>query len=302
VRALLIVAALARIASADPDRKCYEGTTTFGTLEPKKLVVERAADRAKHVIRETTWHEDDPATGRSKELAIDLENGTFTWDVPKGRGHGTGTLEGKPWQWTAYHSKLEVPALKTLATTDGSLTGDALDVTTVIEGGIKTTEHTVAKAFDCKELDKRRRALEPSSPDAVHACYAGTDTGGGRTTEVIVDQVLDRKAHALRLARYTAGSRRDIVFQIEGERVTVNAHGGAKASGELVGKPWAWTSYTWRLDDPKLAAEVTGTLGGDHITAKAKAGKLEYVLDATKLDCAKLAERRAKLKDPAQEP
>jgi hypothetical protein len=43
---------------------------------------------------------------------------------------------------------------------------------------------------------------------------------------------------------------------------------------------------------------ANGTLGGEHITGKSTIGKLEFVLDATKFDCAKLAERRATLKDP----
>ena len=298
MRTLLIVAALARIASADPDRKCYEGTITFGSLEPRKLVVVRATDRAKRVIRETIWHEEDPATGRSNEFAIDPDKGTFTFDLPKGRGHGTGTLDGKPWQWTAYQSKVDVPALKMQGVTDARLAGDVLEVTSVIGGDLKTAERTVAKAFDCKELDKRRRALEPSSPDAVHACYVGTDTGSGRAMDVIVDHVFDRTAHAMRIVRYTANSRSDVVFNIDGQRVTVTAHGSPDATGTLTGKPWAWTSYSWKRNDPRVAAEVNGTLGGDHITEKTTIGKIEYVLDATKLDCAKLAEHRATLTDP----
>jgi hypothetical protein len=299
MRTLLIVAALARVASADPDRKCYEGTTTFGSIEPRKLVVVREADRAKRVIRETIWHDEDPAAGRSKELAIDPDKGTFTFDLPKGRGHGTGTLEGKPWQWTAFHSKVDVPALKMQVVTDGTLAGDVLDVTTVMGADAKTTEHTVVKAFDCNELEKRRLALEPSSPAAVHACYVGTDTGDGRTLDVIIDHVVDRTAHAFRIVRYLGPNhRRDVVFHIDGERVTVTAPGSPAATGTLTGKPWAWTSYSWKRTDPKLATENNGTVGGDHITEKSKIGKLEFVLDATRFDCGKLAERRAALKDP----
>jgi hypothetical protein len=303
MRSLLVVAAVARVASANPDRKCYEGTSTFGSQAADKLVVVREADRTKRVVRETTWNDKDPAKSSSHEFAIDPDQGTFTFELPKGRGHGTGTLEGKPWGWTAYHSRVDVPALKMQVTVDGKLAGDTLDVTTVMPWGARTeTEHLVAKAFDCKDLDKHVRALEPSSADALHACYVGTDTGDGRAMEVIVDHVVDRTANALRIVRYGAGIRRDIVFHVDGDRITVTARGNPNATGTLAGKPWEWTSFSWNGNNPKVVVEVSGTLGGDHITAKQTIGKAEYALDATKFDCAKLAERRAALKEPSPVP
>jgi hypothetical protein len=64
-------------------------------------LVERVVDPGSGTIRERTWTETAWRTPASQTFMVDARQGTVALDDPKQGIYGSGTLTGKPWQWTA---------------------------------------------------------------------------------------------------------------------------------------------------------------------------------------------------------
>ncbi len=305
---VVILVSLARVGSAAPARTCYAGTrvdTMAGTDTRASVVLVRVVDRAAKQIATTTWTDRDPDRGITHTAVVDADHGTFTAEDEHLHTQTAGTLGGKAWRWTAVHAKTSLPDRGLAWQSDVQLSADGLVMTTSSQrdGTVEATSRLEASAFDCKQLDARRAALDPTSPGAVHTCYEGTSTTVGGPGEgkrpVVIDQVVDAKARTIELRRWSqgVGALHRVVLAIDGATITVTGSGPADA-GSIGRKPGAWTDYTWTLHLEMLVSTIHGTLGGPTLTETAvtRYGTKEVShtdLAASAFDCAKLAERRA---------
>ena len=235
MRTLVVIGglvSLARIASAEPEKQCYAGTqvdTIVTTGKPEHVVVLRVVDRANKKILQTIWSDHDPDRSMIQSMVVDPDHGTFMVDHL--RAQETGTLDGKPWQWTSYHGKTSMPAVGVELHSETRLTADKLVTTTSMQrdGKPELGSRLEANAFDCKQLDAKRAALDHTSPNAVHTCYEGTSVGEGKR-QVVIDQVVDLKAKTIELRRWTQGSdavRRPVLAIDGGKIVQPTAFGDA---------------------------------------------------------------------------
>jgi hypothetical protein len=291
VAAVLVIAG-AHVAQAG-DRACYAGTATTdgadGRHASHAIVVLRELDRGAAEIRTTHWtDEDNEATALHTYSHVDPKAGTFEF-----AGKATGKLDGPAWQWSGWHVTLPKPVGIAI---DGQVHGDALVVTERFESGGKVTmtERWQATAFDCRELDKRRAALDPmSSPTAVRSCYAGTVTST-RTPQprpAVIVQSVDRARVAVRTL-FGVGNNLEVY--------AVDAAGKATFDGDkpatFTGKPGAWVGYRWSAPNQT----VEGTLGGPHVTRKVVVSggdaPMTLVVDADRFDCKDLDAKRAAIR------
>ena len=176
MRVLVLVVvhvALAQVALAGT-AKCYAGIERSGDAHIG-TVIERDVNRDArenphlHVARECTARSlsrrrstSPPMIGRSPTTRAGF--------------HGTGTLDGKPWAWTGAHH--ESKAFGGTVITDVHSSERRSRVRRASSrrakrGGVAME----AKAFDCRDLGKRRAALDDSAPDAVRTCFEGTQNG-----------------------------------------------------------------------------------------------------------------------------
>jgi hypothetical protein len=280
---------------AAADRVCYSGTETFeidGQPTKHALVVVRELDREKSEIRQQSWTDADSEVERAEVFAVDAKAGTFEFSV--GKNQGSGTLDGDAWKWTGYHVKVNRDDIK--MSIDAKLGKRSLSVATQMQlGKGSSTRRWEATTFDCKDLDKRKRALDPmSSATATRTCYAGTATASddGKSKPVVVVQIVDKKRIELRHRFGSLARDRVDVLTIDGDKVMLDG----VTPATLTGKPGAWTGYAWSDKGSAVQMAVKGTLGGDRVkheitmTSAAKSGTITF--DATKFDCADLAAKR----------
>lgn len=159
----LILAAAGSTASAEPVHAvCYEGTQTarFGTIEQTMhAVFERTYDPAKNEIRQRTWSNKNPTQEVSMTAKVDPKAGTFVFDDPQLGAKGTGTLEGKPWHWTAFTmtvTKGDLVITSHSQVTDAKLHQEAAMTN---KGQVMGKVTGDATAFDCRQLDAKKAAL-----------------------------------------------------------------------------------------------------------------------------------------------
>jgi hypothetical protein len=153
---------LASVASAEPRVKCFEGTETaqIGKLEKTfRAVTRRTMDPSTSEIRQDVWTEKDPSKQRSLVEKVDVKAGTFTVDDSELGAHGTGTLVGKPWEWT--HYTMQISAKGFDFAIEGELAGDAIHSLASMskDKRIVGAVTVSATAFDCAKLDEKRKAL-----------------------------------------------------------------------------------------------------------------------------------------------
>ena len=156
------VAALATVASAEPNVKCFEGTetATIGKLEKTfRAVSRRTMDPTASEMRQETWTAKDPEKPKTLVQKVDVKTNTFTVDDSELGVHGTGTLVGKPWAWTAYTFKVSAKGFDIAV--QGELADDTMHSTATMSktGKPVGTVRVTATAFDCAKLDERRAAL-----------------------------------------------------------------------------------------------------------------------------------------------
>ena len=149
-------------AAADPQVKCFEGTETakIGRLEKSfRAVMKRTIDQAASEIRQQGWTEKDPAKERAIVYKVDVKTNTFTANDSELGANGTGTLVGKPWQWTSYNLKVTSKDIvfdlvgelhDDAIRSHGTITKDGKQIGTLLVNGL---------AFDCAKLDEHRAAL-----------------------------------------------------------------------------------------------------------------------------------------------
>ncbi len=170
----LAILGVARTAAAD-ERVCYSGhrTSAIGSQHTTStVIVVREVDRAANEIRQHTWSDDDFPRDHTTVFAIDPKTIAKTVmfelrsDVVAVRGKGT--LEGKPWQWTGYHATTKNGPM-TMAS-EGHVSAKTFETTARLERGgqVAAMFHLEAKAFDCRDLARRRRALAPTDPHHHH--------------------------------------------------------------------------------------------------------------------------------------
>jgi hypothetical protein len=299
--ALVILATIvpARLAAADIDRRCYAGIESMeidGKTDRHPLVVVRELDRGASEIREESWTDVHSNDARHVVYKVDARTGTFALDSASNaatalKDGAVGTLDGAPWQWTGYHIKSARNAVEIV--TDGEVRGDSLAATTTLSQNGKhgATFFTKANAFDCKELDQRRRALDPmSSKTATRSCYVGTASSSrdGTVRPATLVQIIDHTRIELRERVGDAKHERVTVLTVDRDKAMVNG----VTPAQLIGKPGAWTAYSWTDSGAAMTETVEGTLGGAHATKKLTltgAGlAATIVIDAKSVDCAKL--------------
>jgi len=287
--AALVLLAAGSAAAAPVATTCYAGTET-SEGEVTHVVLQRELDRDKHEVREHHWRETNPTNEVVTTWKVAGDGKTFTWK------RGTGTLEGAPWKWTAWHTVVDAQGIK--GTTDTKVAGDSLTskLRVVKDGKTVLATDVEATAFDCKELGKRVAALDDTAPDAKHACYDGKDGGGQR---VVIDQITEDKR--VKIVTSTAKGDGRIVMAIEGAKIFVKnpAHSWT-ATGTITGKPGAWTGYEYTLTIGDIDLRSEGTLGGPHFTFKTTGqtggATRTTAITADVFDCKDLAARRAALK------
>lgn len=294
---MLVLLGATRVAVAG-DRTCYAGTETHdmnGESTRYALVVERELDRDAGEIRVRYWTDSDSEYESTRVYKVDATAGTLEFTAAKTRG--TGTLVGAPWRWTAYHMQFASP--QSTMVNDGELRGASLTETARFQSRTlpNETRRWEATAFDCGELDKRRRALDPaSSPTAVRVCFAGTTTSDSGTLPTILVQTIDRKRIELRQRNGRARHDQIRMLTIDGDKVLVD---GVVKPAKLLGKPGAWTGYALTDKGPNGVLTFTdeGTLGGTHAvrtwTAAGPAVTATVKTDAAQFDCKELESRRA---------
>jgi hypothetical protein len=279
------------------DRVCYGGTETRetdGLVEKHVLVVVREVDRDAGEIREQDFTDADSERARKVVYKVDAKAGTFEFQL--GSSRGKGTLEGSAWNWTAAHAEVSRPKMKMVV--DTKIGAKSLSQTTQADvAGRVAVVRWEATAFDCKELDRRKRALDPtSSPTATRSCYAGTATkSDGTTVPTVLVQIVDRARIEIRYRFDKMKNDRIDVLAIDGDKVMVDGITPAKVTG----KPGAWTGYAWTSKGKTIEVAVVGTLGGKRVTHEvtmsSARSQQRFLLDATKFDCGELAAKRAAL-------
>ncbi len=164
---ILLVAIIcsATTAAADPQIKCFEGTETakLGRLEKTfHAVLKRTIDPAASEIRQQAWSQKDPSKEKTVVYKIDAKANTFEADDSDLGAKGTGTLVGKPWQWTSYTLKVTAKGFDFLVS--GELLDDAVRTHgTIAKAGKQVGTIAIdALAFDCAKLDEHRAALGKS--------------------------------------------------------------------------------------------------------------------------------------------
>ena len=303
MRALVVVAlaAFAPPAAAEPETRCFAGTqvdTVDKANTRESVVVTWVTDRANRTVQKTTWSERDPDRAGVRTLVIDAEHGTFTADNKYVAAKGT--MEGAPWQWTTYRETATGAGFKddseTHVTADKLVTAS----TGYHQGKLLLTSRLEATAFDCKQLASKRAALDHTAKTAVHTCFAGTSVTTSSVVEgarrIVIEQVVDAKAHTVELRRWTEGSGKLLrtTFAIDGTAIAVTMS-SITGKGTLVGNDYAWTGQMQALE---LTAR--GTLGGakhtEVFTARTGGKEVSHSeVATTAFDCKKLAEQRAVL-------
>ena len=295
MRTVFVLLALAGTATAGPiEKKCYDGTETAGG-KSQRIVALREVDRDAGEIRQHEWRAANPRRERALTYKVAADGASFSFK--RGAIEGKGTLEGPAWKWTAYHEVVELPNGYGTLTADGKIASDSLAISAHLDrtGKSDMTFEIAAKAFDCAQLDKRRASLDDTAADAKHVCYEGTQTAQSDKTHVLIEQVFEPKRIQL-LVTGKIDSR--VTFAIDGKAIAVTRDTLELGTGELTGKPGAWTGYKYSRDLTQFTMTTEGTLGGAHFhQAITTHGKTEMTttLDADAIDCKKLAARRAAL-------
>ncbi len=272
---------------------CYAGIDESGDARIATVFV-RDVDRDAREIRTRTWRANAPHREFATTFHIAADDHAFGYDS---RGiHGTGALDGAPWAWTSYDYVGQAFGGKLISSArivkDRFLGGTRFEQNDLVRWHVTT----VATAFDCRDLDRKRAALDDSASDAVRTCFAGSQTLLGDTSSVVVEQIVESKRIVLVISSPKLDNR--VVLAIDGKAITASNGHAWIGTGTLDGKLGAWTSYSYRarVDDSDLV--VTGTLGGKRIKrTDVSSGPVTGTasLDASAFDCAHLEERLATL-------
>ena len=144
-------------------------------------------------------------------------------------------------------------------------------------------------------------------------CFEGTETATigklERTFRAVSRRTMDPAASEMRQESWTQkdpSRSKTLVEKVDPKTNTFTIEDselGVRGSGTLVGKPWAWTGYTFKVSAKGFDFVVQGELADDtmHSTATmSKTGKPVGTVRVTAavFDCAKLDERRAALSKP----
>lgn len=295
MRLLLLVAiplTLAHVARAGTTT-CYAGIDESGDARIP-FVILRELDRRTREVRTRSWRANAPHREIETTFHVAADGHAFTYDA---RGiHGAGTLAGAPWAWTGYHDEGKAFAGRVIA--DTRLVGDTLQGSIRFEqaGRVRWRVTRAGKAFDCRELARRRAALDNIGPDAKRTCFEGTQTILGATTPVVVEQIVEQKRIVFDTSSPALDNR--LVLTIDGATIKASNGHAWTGTGTLAGRPGAWTGYSYRAHIGGSDVAVTGKIGGPRIErTDTTAGRAQAMssLDAAAFDCAHLEARLAAL-------
>jgi hypothetical protein len=284
---LLLIAAT-RLAAAE-QRTCYAGTETreaFGRTAKLPLVVVLEVDPDASKIRVRNWNSETHDVDNALVFNVDAKAKTITAD------DGSGTLKGNAWKWTGYRAKVSNPVVTYVV--ESKFDAKSFKATSNAQfDKVPAIMRWDATAFDCKELDNRKRALSTTT----RGCYVGTAsmTTSAEIQPVVIVQVFDKARIELRFRFVNTTTDRVHVIAIDGDKAKVDSD-----AVKLIGKPGAWTGYTWLHDEQGRKDTIKGTLGGERVThviaMKSSTGSKTLTLDARKFDCADLLEKQAALR------
>src|SRR5262249_37857572 len=197
VTVVAIHVAVAGVAHAKVATTCYAGTDESGDAH-FGIVVVRELDRDAREMRTRHWQSNAPHRAIEATYAVSADGRTF--DVRSRGLHASGTFEGTPWAWTGYHT--EGAAFGGTVISDVRIAGDAMTKTTRFEQGgrVRWRVSSSLTAFDCRELERRRAALDDAAPDAVRTCFEGTQTILGDKAAAIVEQIVEKRRIVLTVA------------------------------------------------------------------------------------------------------
>ena len=296
------------VASAEPvtiDRRCFAGVETTRTgdaVDTYRMVGVREIDPTSKEIRQSVWSARDPRREVSTVFHVDAAANTFEFTYPASTLRGTGTLEGPAWHWKGYQAKVRLSA-KLVAMYDGELGASSGTSDVALRGSEpRIAVHVDSKAFECSQLDQRRAELDGISSSASHACFEGTMTtsngGPSRVVRAIVEQVIDDHGQMIELRTRTSDSPAiDSIMRLamDGTAIAVTGNNGMHGSGNLVGRPGAWTQYAWS-GALKSPVHVRGTLGTDHFVEHVDADDgSRMAIEGDPFDCERLEARRRRL-------
>jgi len=165
MRTLFLLATLLspRLGVADPAQtRCYEGTETATVGSQTKVsrtVAQRTLDPSASEIRQHGWSEKAPDKEVVVVYRVNTKDNTFDFDHAELGAHGTGKLEGKPWQWTGY--TISVTTAQLAMSGHATLAAGKISIATEVRraGKVIATMVGEATSFDCAKLTDRRAAL-----------------------------------------------------------------------------------------------------------------------------------------------
>ena len=285
--------AVTGVAHAKVTTTCYAGTDELADAQFRMVLVHEV-DPGAHQIRNHSWRSNAPRRVFDASLAVSPDGRAFEY---RARGlRGAGSLVGAPWAWTGSHS--ETPAFGGTLIADARFVGTVLKTATRFEqrGRVRWHAYGELVEFECRELERRRAALDDAAPDAVRSCFEGTQTLHGDKSPVVVEQIVETKRIVYVVATPRLDNRTEIV--IDGTAITANNGHAWRGAGTIEGAPGAWTSYTYRARLDGQEVTTTGVIGGTRIRrVDAKAGESTAMasLDAVAFDCKHLEARLATL-------
>jgi hypothetical protein len=170
---LSLILGAAATASAEPTRTvCYAGSQTakLGTMEQtSRAVLERTYDPSKNEIRQRTWSDRNPTKEVAMTGKVDPKANTFEFEDPELGAKGSGTLEGKPWHWTAFTLTMTRGDIVVASNSSVSDTRMHQEATMKQKGQLVGTVTGDLTAFDCKQLAARKAELAKAAPAAPAA-------------------------------------------------------------------------------------------------------------------------------------
>ena len=237
---------------------CYAGNEQSKDAQIA-VVIAREVDRDKHEVRIRSWRANAPHREIDTTFRVAADDRAYTFEA---RGMtGSGAFEGPT--WAAYHH--EGKAFGGAMVTDARIAGDTLTSEVHFDhAGHEEWRVTLkATAFECRDLAKQRAALDDSGSDAKRACFAGTQTILGKSSPVVVEQIVEPQ----RIVFITASAMLDnrVVLAVDGSAITASNGHAWSGKGSVVGKSGAWTGYTYRARISDADVRVKGTIGGTRV-------------------------------------
>ena len=152
------------LAVAEPiSTRCYAGAQTEksgGVSKVLNVVLERTLDPAASELREHIWSSKAPTKERTLSAKVDVKTNTLEFVDTETGIMGKGTLEGKPWRWTAQTLKFTKGKIEVTVTSKlekDTTVHSRMDA--VADGKTLFTMTGDLSKFDCAKLDEQRAAL-----------------------------------------------------------------------------------------------------------------------------------------------